>query len=121
MAAFKIMGINTIIVQVKDLERSIYFYEQILHLNKDYVDGSMAFFSVGKGISILLHTADAPEPTDKGMVMELRVDDADAAVSSIKSAGGKIVQNPANQAWGVREAVIADPDGYKIWLAQVLT
>lgn len=120
MAEFNIIGLNTIIVQVKNLERSIHFYEHVLDLNKTFIDNSMAFFSLGEGITILLHTVDAPEPSDKGMVIELLVDDVDAAVSSIKSAGGGIVQRPIKRDWGVREAVIADPDGYKIWLAQRL-
>lgn len=121
MAGFNVMRLNTIIVQVKELEKSIQFYEHVLNLKKDSVDKNMAFFRIGSGageISILLHTAEDPEPSDKGMVMELLVDDVDAAVSSIKSANGEIVQHPVHQDWGVREAVIADPDGYKIWLAQ---
>ncbi|MFA1822008.1 VOC family protein [Virgibacillus oceani] len=121
MAEFNVMRVNTIIVQVKELDKSTQFYEHVLNLNKDFVDKNMAFFRVGSGgveVSILLHTAEDPEPSDKGMVMELLVDNVDVAVSSIKSAGGEIVQNPINQDWGVREAVIADPDGYKIWLAQ---
>jgi predicted enzyme related to lactoylglutathione lyase len=124
MANFKLMGLNTIIVQVKDLDKSMRFYENILKLNKDFEDKNMVFFSVGSDegkVTILLHTVDAPEPSDKGMVIELLVDDVDAAVSSIKTDGGEIVKGPINQDWGVREAVIVDPDGYKIWLAQRLT
>jgi predicted enzyme related to lactoylglutathione lyase len=124
MADFKIKKLNTIIVQVKDLEKSIHFYESVMGLNRSFVHKNMAFFQVGSGngeVTVLLHTVDAPEPSDKGMVIELLVDDVDKAVSSIKSAGGEIAQEPINQDWGVREAVVTDPDGYKIWLAQGLT
>lgn len=124
MAEFNVMGLNTIIIQVKDLAKSIHFYERVLQLEKEFVDKDMAFFRVGSGkggVTVLLHSTDAPDPTDKGMVIELLVDDVAAAVSYIKSAGGEIVQQPVIQDWGVREAVIADPDGYNIWLVQNLT
>src|SRR5690625_3683212 len=106
MAGFNIIGINTIIIQVKNLERSIHFYENVLQLNKDIVDENMAFFRVGTDkdkVTVLLHTVDAPQPSDKGMVIELLVDDVEAAVSFIKSAGGEILRLPVNQDWGVRE------------------
>jgi predicted enzyme related to lactoylglutathione lyase len=124
MDDFKVIGLNTIIVQVKDLEKSTHFYEHVLQLKKDMKDKNMAFFALGPGngrAKLLLHTSEKPEPTDKGMVMELLVDNVDAAVASIESNGGRTEQQPVNQDWGVREAVIADPDGYKIWLSQQLT
>ena len=83
----------------------------------------MAYFSFGTDESqttILLHVMDEPEPAEKGMVMELLVDDVKAAVSSIKEAGGEVSQEPIDREWGVIEAVIVDPDGYKIWISQPL-
>lgn len=100
--------------------KSIYFYENVLKLQKEYTDDTMAYFSFGENdkTKILLHIADEPEPTDKGMVMELYVDDVHSAVKFIKEAGGEIFQEPIDRNWGVKEAVIMDPDGYKIWLAE---
>lgn len=123
MADFQIERLNTIIIPVKDLKKSIHFYENVLHLQKGYVDESMAYFTFRTSddhTTILLHIIDQPEPVEKGIVIELLVDDVISAVSSIKEAGGLIVQEPINREWGVKEAIIADPDGYKVWLVQSL-
>ena len=69
---------------------------------------------------ILLHIVDTPEPVEKGIVFELLVDDVMKAISSIKENQGIIIQEPINREWGVKEAVISDPDGYKIWIVQDL-
>ncbi|UFT98463.1 VOC family protein [Radiobacillus kanasensis] len=124
MADFTIKKLNTIIVPVKDLERSIHFYKHVLHLSEDFVENGMAYYSVGSGegkLSIMLHIIDEPEPVEKGIVIELLLDDVHAAVSSIRKAGGEIVQEPIDREWGVKEAVIADPDGYKIWIVESLS
>lgn len=120
MGNFRIERLNTIIIPVKDLVNSIHFYENVLYLHKGYVDESMAYFNFGTDDSttILLHIIDEPEPVEKGIVIELKVDDVSLAVSSIKETGGLVIQEPIDRAWGVIEAVIADPDGYKIWLVQ---
>lgn len=123
MANFQIKGVNTVIIQVRDLEESIHFYNNILQLHKGYVDESMAYFSFGaedNETTILLHTVDEPEPTEKGIVIELLVDNVLSAVTSIKKAGYTVIQDPVDREWGVKEAVIEDPDKYKIWLAQPL-
>ncbi|UJL45269.1 VOC family protein [Virgibacillus sp. NKC19-16] len=124
MANFKIEKINTIIIPVKDLNRSIDFYKNVLHLTEDFVENGMAYFSVGQGedeISIMLHIIDEPEPVEKGIVFELMTEDVVAAVESIKNVGEEIVQEPVDREWGVTEAVIADPDGYRIWVVQPLS
>ncbi len=123
MAAFKIKRLNTIIIQVKDLEKSIQFYETVLNLEKGYVDDSMAYFSFdteNDPTTILLHIVDESEPVDKGIVIELLVDRLEEAVQSIRNAGFEIIQEPVDREWGVKEAIVADPDGYKIWLAEPL-
>ena len=121
MSSFRIEKLNTVVIPVKDLEKSINFYENVLRLQKQLVDGDMAFFNFGQReneTTIMLHIIDKPEPVEKGIVIELQVDDIKLAVTSIKEAGGIIIQEPINQDWGVIEAVIADPDNYRIWLVQ---
>lgn len=46
MTAFQIEKLNTIVVPVKDLNRSIDFYKNVLHLEQTFTDESMAFFLV---------------------------------------------------------------------------
>ncbi len=123
MAEFKIKKLNTIVVPVKDLDRSRTFYKDVLHLPEDFVENGMAFYSVGTGdgkVTVLLHLIDEPEPVEKGIVIEFEVDDVNKTVISIKEAGGQIIQEPIDREWGVKEAVIADPDGYNIWIVEPL-
>lgn len=123
MTEFQIEKVNTIIVPVKDLDRSIAFYKNALHLEQGFTDQSMAFFSAGASehkTTILLHVIDDPEPVEKGMVIEFLVKDVSSAVSSLRNRKIEIVQDPIERPWGVKEAVIADPDGYRIWIVETI-
>lgn len=51
-------------------------------------------------------------------MIELSVDDVVSAITSIKEAGGLVAQEPIDRDWGVKEAVIVDPNGYKLWISQ---
>ncbi|MGH3158300.1 MAG: VOC family protein [Streptosporangiaceae bacterium] len=46
------------------------------------------------------------------------VDDVDAACARIPSAGGTVLDGPADQAWGLRQAIVADPEGQRWELTQ---
>lgn len=48
------------------------------------------------------------------------VDDVDAACGRIPAAGGTILDEPADQPWGLRQAVVADPEGQRWELTQHL-
>lgn len=124
MTNFKIEKLSTIVIPVKNMDRSIHFYKNVLGLTEEFIEDGMAYFSVGPGeskMTIMLHIIDEPEPVEKGVIFELLADNVTEAVASIKSAGGKIVQEPVDREWGVKEAVISDPDGYRIWIVQPLS
>lgn len=46
------------------------------------------------------------------------VDDVDAACARIPAAGGIVLDGPAEQAWGLRQAIVADPEGQRWELTQ---
>jgi uncharacterized glyoxalase superfamily protein PhnB len=46
------------------------------------------------------------------------VDDVDAACACTRAAGGTVVDGPADHAWGLRQAVVADPEGQRWELTQ---
>lgn len=124
MSAFTVKGIDTIVLHVKDPAESAVFYEQTLDFKKTEEFEGMIWFSVGEGdqaVPFMLHPGEIPEPAASGIGLTLAVDDAEGLVSAVKaSETGKIVQEPADREWGVREAVIEDPDGYHIWFVQKL-
>ncbi|MBA2598919.1 MAG: hypothetical protein H0V00_20040 [Chloroflexia bacterium] len=36
----------------------------------------------------------------------------------MKDAGATIIQEPTDQFWGNRDWIIADPDGYMLWIGK---
>jgi uncharacterized glyoxalase superfamily protein PhnB len=46
------------------------------------------------------------------------VDDVDAACARIPAAGGAVLECPTNQAWGLRQAIVGDPEGQRWELTQ---
>lgn len=48
------------------------------------------------------------------------VDDVDAACTRATHHGGTILNNPVDQDWGLRQAVVADPEGQRWELTQHL-
>jgi predicted enzyme related to lactoylglutathione lyase len=117
------MGLRSVVLPVKSVGVSAGFYKTALGLVEDYAADGMIWLRIGHGertIPLLLHPTEEPQPVTNGLAMEWAVDDVEVAVSSVQSAGGSIVQEPVDRDWGVREAVIEDPDGYRIWLVQPL-
>ncbi len=81
----------------------------------------MAYFSIGsesKKVSLMLHLTDKPELADHGIGLDFKVNDVEAMITAIKKMDAVIVQEPIEREWGVKEAVIADPDGYKLWVVE---
>jgi uncharacterized glyoxalase superfamily protein PhnB len=48
------------------------------------------------------------------------VDNVDAACARIQTSGGTILDEPTDQPWGLRQAVVADPEGQRWELSQHL-
>lgn len=48
------------------------------------------------------------------------VDDVAAACTRATTAGGALLENPQEQPWGLRQAVVADPEGQRWELSQHL-
>lgn len=123
MNRLTIEKLNMIVIHVKEMERSIRFYRDVLGLAFDFEEEGMAYFSIGsetEKVSLMLHLTAEPEPADHGIGLDFKVNDVEALVSEIKEKGGLIVQEPIEREWGVKEAVIADPDGYKLWIVEPL-
>jgi catechol 2,3-dioxygenase-like lactoylglutathione lyase family enzyme len=106
-----------------DIEVSAAFY-RTLGLEEDWRDDDHVAFHLPtqnepKGAWLLLHpkTDDQP-PHDLGT---FRVDDVDATVLALKSAGQRILSGPGDAPWGVREANVVDPDGNGLTLVTPLT
>ena len=101
----------------RDLPRLVSFYEHALHGSvsyrfgsadeDDYVSLAVGDASLGIGRDPVAPGADAGDR----VALWFYVDDVDTAFTRWMSAGGDVVQAPADMPWGERVAQVRDPDG----------
>ena len=114
-----IKRVGNVILSVKDLDKSVSFYNEIIGLpikqqRKSWVDlGS-------KGALISLHPASESAPhtgtsLDNGIAIGFLVGDIKSSIEELKSKGVKIHRDIEEKDAG-KNAVILDPDDYMISL-----
>jgi lactoylglutathione lyase len=105
------------ILQVADMARALGFYRDLLGFAVAYsfpADEAPAFASLEiQGGTLGLAAADGPIESATTAIW-LYCDDVDAAIRELRSAGVRVIAEPADQAWGERLASVADPDGYTV-------
>ena len=112
------------ILSTSDVGRALAFYRDLLGATVTYQfppEGAPAYVSVqfGKASVGLGHDPDFRRtPGRPPIALWLYTDDLDGLVAAIRSAGGRITQEPADQPWGEREARAEDPDGNQLNLGQ---
>lgn len=118
------VAVRTVALYVSDTNRSREFYENILDFPVDRVDAGRVQLRVGS-TRLLLH----PTDTDGRDRLEARhgrcevyfeVQDVDGLVGRLRDLGVPVVQAPTDQPWGERDAIALDPDGFPVFLTQVL-
>ncbi len=111
--------VGNVILAVKDLDKSIQFYNEIIGLpikqqRRTWVDlGS-------KGALISLHPASLSAPhtgtsVENGITIGFLVGDLQSALEDVKSKGVKIFRETVEREAG-KNAIILDPDEYMISL-----
>lgn len=115
-------------VQVHDPDRALAFYRDALglELRNDVARENFRWITVGPGsqpgVEIVLTNYVNGGPGDgdalaallaKGALngVHFRTDDLDAAFDKVRASGAEIVQEPAEQPWGVRDGAVRDPAG----------
>ncbi len=111
-------------IMVKDLDRSIAFYRDVLKLPliEELSSGKLrlAFFQIGDTEIELIEGASGYEAAD-GVVNHLAfsVDEIDAVVAHLKSHGVEMIDEAPREIWGgCRIAFFRGPDGEKLELFQ---
>jgi catechol 2,3-dioxygenase-like lactoylglutathione lyase family enzyme len=114
-ASFAISSIDTITVQVRDIERAIGFYGGVLGLEVRVLNPGRAAEAMLGDVRLLLHVDFDPEIAGKergaGIAVHFGVDDVDALFEHLGRHGVTVVEAPADHPWG-RECAVRDPDGY---------
>jgi uncharacterized glyoxalase superfamily protein PhnB len=114
---------------VRDVERSIPFYKEVLGASVHYADHDFAALNL-QGVEFMLHSDHTYDHHPlferlkvhglRGTGTELRVMgiDPDAAEKRARLLGTKIIQVAADFPHGWRDVMLEDPDGY-IWAVGV--
>jgi len=117
--------VNGVVLFVQDLERCVAFYRDTVGLEVVFSDPvSVAFKMEGQDF-LLLEVAAAAEMVGeealgqhKGAGHEVLlcadVEDVDAAYETLTAKGIAFIRPPKDQAWGLRTAYFADPEGH-LW------
>lgn len=113
------------IVATKDMEATLTFYRDLLGGTVVYEfpgpDGAVVYAGLDLGSSHLGigFTPDLPgATTPRPMSLWVYVDDCDAAIDHLRSAGATVIEEPADQPWGERVARVRDPNGNEVILGQ---
>ena len=121
-ASIRAKGFNHLHINVRDLARSIRFYEEAFALKVGFSAGKDLIFMVpgARGHSLALHQVGPDEPV--GMAggfqhfgFKLDVNDHDRVIKQVEKAGGKLVSR-GKHGRQFPYAYVADPDGYVIEL-----
>ncbi|HZC15646.1 MAG TPA: VOC family protein [Caulobacteraceae bacterium] len=121
-APIRAEGFNHLHINVRDLERSIRFYEEAFGLRLDFkADVSLVFMTPqAGGHSLALHLVGLDEPV--GMAggiqhfgFKLNASDHDRVIEQVERAGGRLVSRGKHDQ-KYPYAYVCDPDGYVIEL-----
>ena len=106
---------------VKDFDRSVDFYHDILGLETDSKEGTFANFKLGETSLAIFQKGDAESMFPKkymgecgGLVLAFQVDDLEETLKILESKGVEIFEGPKTTEWGQTVAYFKDPDGH-IW------
>ncbi len=112
---------------VRDVERSVAFYTERLGFTVLRKEPDFAVIALGQSHVLLAaeaHTSRewlASGPRGVGLNTRIMVDDVDAVYQRAKAAGVPIVQEIASRSYGLRDFIVADPDGFCLRFASPVT
>jgi catechol 2,3-dioxygenase-like lactoylglutathione lyase family enzyme len=122
-------------LQVNDPDRALEFYRDALGLDvrNDVAKESLRWITVGApgqpDVELVLTNFLNGSPADtetmaalvaKGAMngVHFHAADLDATFARLRDAGAEIVQEPADQPWGVRDGAVRDPSGNLVRIDQ---
>lgn len=124
-------GLGHIAIRVKDVQRSLDFYvgklgfEEMLRLHRDNGDLWLVYLRVNdeQYIEVFPYAVGDEAPPREAIGLNhtcITVDDIDSIVAQLEAAGVPLLQPKITGADGNRQAWIADPDGNRFELMQMM-
>ena len=119
----KTRGLTHLHLMVKDIQRSLEFYQRVFGMKVTFWagDGLVFLNTPGSNDAIALHQAEADQPTGAsggithfGFQLENRAD-LESAIGEVVVAGGALKKR-GEFTPGMPFAYVSDPDGYEIEL-----
>lgn len=103
-----------------DIKRSLRYYVEVLGFSESWEWGGPVDFGgvVRDDVEILFCLNNQGNP---GTWLAIMVDDVDAYFTMIKARGAKILAEPVDREWFLREMFVEDPDGHVIRFGHRLT
>ena len=110
------------ILSTSDLKRALGFYRDLLGGEVVYqfpAEGEPGYVGMTIGTSHLGigRQEQTGVTTNDRIALWVYTDDCDRALARLREAGVEVVQEPADQAWGERMAIVVDPDGNRVIVA----
>jgi len=114
---------SRILLQARDLDASLAFYEDALGLHRFREFGrpphrGVVFF-LGGGYLELTETPDHTPAAPAGIRVWVHVRDVEEAVTTLREAGVAISEPAERKPWGLIEATVHDPDGLPLVLVEI--
>ena len=113
------------VIAVPDLQRSASYFRDALGFRLAWPDGLGWQLATREGVRIMMgHCPDALSPAatgDHSYFGYLHVDNADALHDEFVGNGAIILQAPTDRPHGMREFVVATPDGHRMMVGQDLS
>jgi GNAT superfamily N-acetyltransferase len=117
-----IMRFHTVvpILYSSNISRSLSYYREVLCFESQWAWGTPpSFGGISKnGVEIFFCENGQGHP---GTWMSIMVDDVDQYFDLIREKGAKILCQPENREWGIREMLVEDPDGHRIRFGHSVT
>lgn len=111
--------VGNVILAVKDIDKSVQFYNQIIGL--PIKNQRRTWVDLGSGGALVsLHPASLTAPhqgtsVENGIMLGFLVGDLNSSIEELKSKGVKIYREPMERDAG-KNAIILDPDEYMVSL-----
>jgi catechol 2,3-dioxygenase-like lactoylglutathione lyase family enzyme len=104
-------------IPVADIQRALAFYCDVLGFTVSLTNGDPVSFAVIRQGGAQLHLAAQPDKAGSSHA-HILVDDLDGVYQRLLRACATVRQSPQVQEWGLRDIVIADPDGNTFEIAE---